>query len=126
MSTLTRNTERLTTTIDAWTNLAPTKSFAGMTLEAFKLAVAPAITARERVDNLADQLPAARVDRANADKMAMPVIDRVVAAVLADGTEGPDGVLYAGLGYVRKSDRRSGLTRRTAAESETPPPAKAA
>lgn len=125
MSNTTRNTERLNAAIDAWTNLASTKSFAGMTLAEFKLAVAPATEARNRLNKANDEALAARVDREAADEAAMPVIDRVVAAVLADETEGPDSALYAAMGYVRKSDRRTGLTRRTA-EEETPSLAKAA
>ena len=119
MYSATRNTERLNTIIDAWTNLAPAKSFAGMSLEELKLAVAPSIEARNRLANANDQALAARVDRANADEQTMPLLDRIVAAVVADESEGPDGALYAAMGYVRKSDRRSGLTRRSTADTST-------
>lgn len=40
----------------------------------------------------------------------------VVAGVLADPTEGPDSALYEALGYTRKSERRSGVTRRKRGE----------
>ncbi|HEY0947674.1 MAG TPA: hypothetical protein VGD81_20495 [Opitutaceae bacterium] len=120
MHSTTRNTERLTAVVDAWTNLRPTKSFAGMTLEEFKLAIAPSVEARNRLAVANAEALAARVDRANADEKTMPIIERVVAAVLADESEGSDGVLYAAMGYVRKSDRRSGLTR--IGTSPTTPP----
>jgi hypothetical protein len=31
--------------------------------------------------------------------------------VLSDPTEGPDSALYEAMGYTRKSERKSGLTR---------------
>ena len=42
------------------------------------------------------------------------MIDRVVKSVVADEAEGDDGELYEAMGYVRKSEARSGLTRRKA------------
>ncbi|HEY0947130.1 MAG TPA: hypothetical protein VGD81_17745 [Opitutaceae bacterium] len=118
MSTTSRNTKHLTTVVDAWTNLRPTKSFAGMTLEGFKVTIAPAVDARLELAHLRQQVLAAIVKRDNADREAMRSLGRVVAAVVADEAEGNDGVLYAAMGYVRKSDRRSGLTRRKATPSE--------
>ena len=35
-----------------------------------------------------------------------------MAGVLADPTEGPDSPLYEAFGYTRKSERRTGLTRK--------------
>ncbi|HEY0944590.1 MAG TPA: hypothetical protein VGD81_04955 [Opitutaceae bacterium] len=116
----TRDTKRLTTIIDAWTNLSPAKSFAGMTLAEFEVAIAASVEVRSRLVSANERAAAARVDRDNADRRTMPILDRVVAAVVADRTEGNDSVLYAAMGYVRKSDRRSGLTRRTAALSDAP------
>jgi hypothetical protein len=120
MNSTTRNSERLTTIVNAWANLRPTKSFAGMTLEEFKLAIAASTEARARLAHANEQAAEAKVDRANADQLTMPVLDRVVAAVVADPTEGYDGALYAAMGYVRKSERSSGLTRRTSANSAQP------
>ena len=126
MNSSTRNTERLNAIIEAWTNLRPTKSFAGMTLEEFKQAVGSSVEARARLDHANEELAVARIDRDNADLHSMPILDRVVAAVVADETEGYNGALYAAMGYVRKSERSTGLTRRTSAESEQPALAKAA
>ncbi len=39
-------------------------------------------------------------------------IQLVVAGVLADPNEGPDSPLYEAFGYTRKSERKSGLTRK--------------
>ena len=118
MRTSTRNTERLTTIVDAWTNLRPTKSFAGMTLAEFELAMAPSFEARNQLRDMLELVAKAIIDRNNADRRTMPTLRRVFAAVIADEAEGDDGVLYAAMGYVRKSDRRSGLTRRATARIE--------
>ncbi len=126
MNNTTRNTERLDTIIAAWTHLRAEKSLAGMTLAEFKLAVAPSYEARARLAKANEDAAEARIDRENADRATMPILDRVVAAVVADETEGYDGALYAAMGYVRKSERSSGLTRRANAEATTPEIAKAA
>eukprot|EP01012_Entosiphon_sulcatum_P003338 TRINITY_DN11026_c0_g1_i1.p1 TRINITY_DN11026_c0_g1~~TRINITY_DN11026_c0_g1_i1.p1 ORF type:complete len:127 (+),score=24.57 TRINITY_DN11026_c0_g1_i1:53-433(+) len=126
MNNTTRNTERLEKTLEAWTNLRPTKSFAGMTLAEFKLAVGSSLEARARLAKANKDIDEALIDRENADRLTMPVLDRVIAAVVADETEGYNGALYAALGYVRKSDRNSGLTRRAIAQATAPESAKTA
>ena len=113
MNSSTRNTERLNAIIEAWSNLRPTKSFAGMTLAEFKTAMAVSVDARVRLDKASDALAEARADRDNGDRQTKPILARVVAAVIADADESYDGALYEAMGYVRKSARNSGLTRRT-------------
>jgi len=113
MNHSTRNTERLNAIIEAWSNLRPAKSFAGMTLAEFKTAMAVSVESRVRLDKASDALAEARADRDNGDRQTKPILDRVVAAVIADADESYDGALYEAMGYVRKSARNSGLTRRT-------------
>jgi len=129
MNRSTRHARRLTTIVNAWASLSPTKSFAGMTLENLKLALAPSVEARARLADAHEQAGEARVDRDNADRLTSMILDRVVAAGVADPEEGSDSALYQAMGYVRKSDRASGLARRAFVESEPPsasPAAKAA
>ena len=126
MSNTTRLTERLTTLIDVWTELRPTKTFAGMTLEQFKAAVGPSLDARARLAAANQQAEEAIIARNNADQQAAVLVDRMVAAFVAEEEEGYNGVLYAKLGYVRKADRSSGLTRRSSAEATAPAALKAA
>ena len=61
----------------------------------------------------AEMVPGAqlRVQRDNADAVSLPTVQRVVAAVIADEVEGNDGELYKAMGYVRRTERASGLTR---------------
>jgi hypothetical protein len=126
MSNTTRITKQLTTLIEVWTELRPTKSFAGMTLAEFKAAVAPSLDARARLDAANKQAEEAIVDRDNADQTAAVLLDRMIAAFVAEEEDGYNGVLYAKLGYVRKNDRASGLTRRSNVDATAPATLKAA
>ncbi|MGB7923537.1 MAG: hypothetical protein WCF57_09865 [Pyrinomonadaceae bacterium] len=104
--------------LNAWRTLAPTKSFAGMTLAQFEAIAAPAQAARQRIDDLEDQLTQALIDRENADNGFNERAQLVVNGVLADSTEGPDSALYEAFGYKRKSERSSGLTRKSTKPTE--------
>lgn len=98
--------------INAWETLAPDKSFGGMTLPQFKTAAQPAQAARQRIEELEDQLKQALTNRDNADEAFLAKAQLVVSGVLADPTEGADSALYEAMGYTRKSERKSGLTRK--------------
>lgn len=103
--------EKLNTIDSAWATLRPQKSFAGLTLAQFREKTNATIAMRTAVTNLENQLIAAndRVDAA--DRVTNEILARVVAGVKADETEGEDGELYEAMGYVRKSERATGLKR---------------
>lgn len=103
--------DRLAMVLESWTNLRATKSFAGLNLEEFKAAIKPSLDAREAVTVADNNYTAAIVLRDNADVAARRIVNRVVAAVVADKDEGDNGELYKAMGYVRRSERNSGLTR---------------
>ena len=103
--------EKIKTTIAAWEDLRPAKSFAGLTLAQFKTAMQPALDARTTISNLENLLSAARTARDDEDKEACDIINKVVNAVVGDTDEGNDSPLYEALGYIRKSQRKSGLKR---------------
>lgn len=98
--------------INAWQTLATDKVFGGMTLTQFKAFAAAALAARERIEVLEDQRTRALAERDQADEAFLEKAELVVNGVRADPTEGPDSPLYEALGYTRKTDRRSGLTRK--------------
>ena len=83
-----------------------------MTLAQFKAAVKPSYDTRERIATLEDQLSSEKTARDNADDESLRLAQVVVNGVVGDPAEGPDGDLYEAMGYVRRSDRRSGLTRK--------------
>lgn len=104
--------ERLERIINAWRTLAPEKVFGGMPLPKFEAACAPSNNARATIVELQDKLAKAMADRDAADEETARLIEFVVNGVRADPTEGPDSALYEAFGYTRKSDRKSGLTRK--------------
>jgi hypothetical protein len=105
--------EKMERMLNAWRTLAPDKSFGGMTLAQFEsTAVGPSRAARLRIDDLNDQLTQALATREQADETFATKAQLVTNGVLADPTEGPDSPLYEAFGYTRKSERKSGLTRK--------------
>jgi len=102
---------RITEVLNAWETLRPAKTFAGFTLAQFKAKVKTSTDARVSIGALENQLMAAQNQRDEADKASMAAISLVVNAVKGDPEEGEDGELYEAMGYVRKSERKSGLSR---------------
>jgi hypothetical protein len=116
--------EKLRKAVNAFETLAPGKTFAGMTLDQFKAALAPSFATRDTIGQLDDQLTHAINQRDAADEVSLVKLQAVVAGVLADPTEGPDSSVYEAMGYTRKSERATGLTKKSSKTSGgTPPPA---
>ncbi len=61
-----------------------------------------------------------RQRRTTLDAGASEHMKRIVRSVMADRDEGEDGELYAAMGFIRRSDRSSGLTRRRIKTPEKP------
>ena len=106
------NTDKI---ITAWKTIAPDATFAGMTLAQYQIKVKPSVDARATLAGLKEETIAAEVARDKADKVTNPTNQLVVNAVKGDPNFGDDSDLYAGMGYVRKSARASGLSRKKAA-----------
>ncbi|MDT7689132.1 MAG: hypothetical protein QOJ70_2184 [Acidobacteriota bacterium] len=104
--------EKLNSIINGWETLAPDKSFGGMTLAQFKAAVKPSFDTREELRALESQVQSKQIERDNADDESLRLVQRVVNGVIGDPTEGPDSDLYDAFGYTRKSERKTGLTRK--------------
>ena len=112
------NGEKIAAVLQAWKDLRPAKTFAGMTLAQFTTAVKPSLDARDAINTLENQLIAAADQRDDADIVSMKQVLLVVNAVKGDITEGEDGELYEAMGYVRKSERATGKTNK---KKPTPP-----
>ncbi len=111
---------RLRTALNAWNTLRPQKAFAGVSLAQFEAKLKPAFDARATIATLENQLLAAQNQRDTADAEALAALSLLVNAVKGDPAEGEDGDFYEALGYVRKSERRSGLRRGKGAPSPAP------
>ena len=101
--------------IDAWDELAPAASFNGMTLEEYQAAVKPSLDSRQKIKDLETDLEAEQVNRSKVDVVTTKTNADVIKGVVADKNYGDDSALYERMGYVRKSVRASGLTRKNKA-----------
>jgi hypothetical protein len=119
-STPKSNEERLQRVTEAWERLAPNKSFGGMTLAQFKAATEPSRATRRELDELEARKKQLQADRDHADDVTNGKIQLVVNGVLADPEEGADSALYEALGYIRESERKSGLTRKGSKTTDKP------
>ena len=97
--------------VTAWTELAPTAQFAGLTLAQFEARVKPSFDTRTEVSTLATQLKAARQSRKNADAVSNDDALNIVNGVRSAPGFGENSALYKAMGYIPKNDRRSGLVR---------------
>jgi hypothetical protein len=104
---------RIGSVSDAWGSLRPAKSFANMTHEQFRQEVKASYDVRAELEDLERRAKAALKRRTLADAASLSIVQTIVHAVKADREEGgEDGELYAAMGFVSKSERSSGLTRR--------------
>ncbi len=101
--------------IDGWKDLAPAATFAGMTLAQYQAVVQPSFDTRAKIGELETDLKAQMDARDQVDVTTLQTNSDVVKAVVADKNFGDDSALYEKIGYVRKSVRASGLTRKTKA-----------
>lgn len=123
MKTVKKQMKKIGQVTTAWETLAADKSFAGMTLAQFKTAVQPALDAQEKVTTLRSSLVDARTVLVDSSRTGHDAALFIINGVKGDPIHGEDSSLYAAMGYVRKSDRKSGLTRK--AQTSTVATAKA-
>lgn len=102
----------------AWRALALDSKFAEMTLAEFEAAVKPPETLRAEIKALEKQLEGKKTARSDADKAAGAILELVIDSVRGTPSFGRDSDLYRACGYVRKSERKSGLSRKLKKESE--------
>lgn len=108
---------KLDKVIKAWGDKAPKASFGGMTYTDFQTAVKPSYDARVKIDQGEQMIQDGTNEREDADVVSNDKLLLVVNAVKGDPAYGEDSDLYEGMGYIRKSERKSGLTRK----KNTPP-----
>ena len=117
-TTISKTNKATTKIINAWTTLAPAATFAGMTLAQYKAKVQPTFDTRTAIDKLAAQTTSALDARDTADGLTTQTNQLVVNAVKGDPAHGEDSDLYEAMGYVRKSARKCGLTRKNTAVAQ--------
>lgn len=104
--------EKLETILTAWRQLRPEKAFNGMSLAQFEEITQPSRDCRARMCDLEMQLRGLIATRATSDEAAWQAISRLANSVKGDPSEGEDSDFFGALGYVRKGERKRGLTRK--------------
>lgn len=112
-------TERIAIFRTAWTNQAPDSTFAGMTLAEFEARVSPVQANAEWIQSLERDIAAALTGRRKVDQDARETLELVVNSVRGNPDHGPDSQFYRALGYIPKSERKSGLIRSGTASPPT-------
>ena len=102
---------KITRTTEAWEEHALPVKFAEMTLDQFKTKVKPSLDCREKIASLRRQLEAAIKKRQECDVASTDICTKAVNAVRGDIEHGEDSAFFKALGYVPKSERKSGLRR---------------
>jgi hypothetical protein len=111
--------EKLEKTESAWQTHAPDAKFYNVSFNEFKAKVQLSRDARALVANLEQQLAAAIDRRDDIDTENLEIEINVGKAIAGDPGYGDDSPLYEGTGRIRKSERRSGLTRKKTGRAET-------
>lgn len=107
-----KNEEKMMKVLNAWKTLAPTKKFGNMSAEEFETQVNKSLAPRARLEEIADEAIEQQALRDGEDLITFGKIELGVAGVIADPEFGSNSALYEAMGYVRKSERKSGLTRK--------------
>ncbi len=110
--TPTQNMDEMEMYLSGWEANAPTKTIGGLTLDAFKAEVDERRDDRHGVAEAKNAWDAAIITRENGDNKTMTTLDMLKKAIVADPEFGDDSALYESFGFIRKSDRKSGLTRK--------------
>ena len=98
--------------LTALKTLAPTKTFSGITLADFVAQCVKSDAPRDAIIQIDDQRLQEEANRDTTDITTMKMCETVKNGVIADPEFGDDSALYEALGFVRKSERKSGLTRK--------------
>lgn len=104
--------EKMERYLNAWKTIAPDKKFGGMTLDEFETDVEKSRNARTNVADKENQVTEAIQQRDDVDAVNLDKCLLVKNGVIGDPTEGENSALYQALGFIRKDDKHSGLTRK--------------
>lgn len=114
---------RLKKQVAAWSELAATDEFAGMTLADFQALIGEVEAAHGDSVEFAARLRGAFRARRLAEEKAMRMSKRLAMAIKSHPNHGEDSPLIRASGFKAESERRSGLTRRNRSSEKTAPEA---
>ena len=95
----------------AWTELVPNASLGGMTLAQFEESISVLDTLQGEIAALTIQLDNKRTERAIEESRIKDLLVLVASSIKGSPEYGRDSALYSAFGFIRQSDRKSGLHR---------------
>ncbi len=98
--------------LNALKTLAPDKTFGGITVDQFETQIGKSSAARDNIQTHDNERKQEEANRDREDAVTLKYCNVIKHGVLADPEFGDDSALLEALGYTRRSDRKSGLTRR--------------
>jgi hypothetical protein len=107
-----KNLDLIEMTAAALREFAPDTAFGGIKLADFEPNVAACQTDRAEIVDHDNAGKGLIIKRDGDDAAALAKRELIVNGVIGDPNFGPDSALYEALGFIRKSDRKSGLTRK--------------
>lgn len=100
--------------LKAWDKFAPTATFGGMTLAQYTTKVQPSLDARDEISTREQEIASWTDKREDADVVTDATNALVIKGIVGDVAYGDNSDLYEACGYIRKSEKKSGLTRKNA------------
>ncbi len=97
---------------DAWVEGAAAVNFSGIKQSDFQASIEAAAAKDAAIADLESQLKMKRDERDDDYKSLGQQRSRIGLAVAGDPAFGNDSPLYGAMGFVRKSEKKSGLTRK--------------
>lgn len=108
--------------IASWREYAPDETFAGISLEQFEESTLAPLETRARLVEARTKISGLQLERNQADRAMNDTMVIVAHAIRGNPAYGEDGPFYRSLGYIPKSERRSGRSHRTKGDAASNPP----
>jgi hypothetical protein len=116
-----KNEKILVRALAALRNKAPDIKFKGIGLTEFSAQTDRCFGSRRRLEDLGSATNTELAVRESEDETALAMLDDIIDGVIGHVDFGDDSVLYEELGFIRKSQRKSGLTRKRKSEDKEMP-----
>ena len=97
---------------------APTKKFNNKGLAELEVQAEKSMAPRRRLDEIANEETEQIALRDSEDIKTLKMIDQIVSGIKGDDEFGDDSALYEMFGFIRRSQRKSGLTRKKSNSEE--------
>lgn len=109
--------------LSSWQEFAPEMTFAGFTLAQFEEETMKPLDVRKEMADLKTKLKGLKLKRDKADDTQTKLFVLIAHAIRGSQLYGEDCEFYRSLGFVPKSERKTGTVRRKKEEKPAPAPA---